>query len=242
MTLILYDHFEVEKSDVEDAKSYLVLDSRADLDHVFRPLLLQWSRLHTAGLQAFLRLWKSTGAQTDDFEKVEDLVRILIDHVVGRAPRTKDIRAVEEELAETDHHKLRELQMDLLELTYESVWGHHLRYVWLEVSPGRVLFGWDLIVWTDRQVREELKHEAFQFIREQRIRCLLRGQWFPRSVEFRSDHGPVTKQDLNRPSPSLWRYVRLSHSRRHLHYGDFDLRGDDELGLEMLPEKSMSMS
>ena len=127
VTLILYDHFEVERSDVEDAKSYLALDSRSNLDHAFRPLLLQWSRLHTAGLHAFFRLWKSTGAQTDDFAKVEDLVRILIEHVVGQAPRTKDIRDVEVDLAAFDHHRLRELQMELLEMAYESAWGHHLK-------------------------------------------------------------------------------------------------------------------
>ncbi len=127
MTLILYDHFEVDKSDVEDAKSYLVLESRSSLEHAFRPLLLQWSRLHTASLQAFFRLWNSTGAQIDDFEKVEDLVRILVDHVLGRAPRTKDVREVEDELGEVDHGKLRELQMGLLEQAYEHAWGHHLR-------------------------------------------------------------------------------------------------------------------
>ncbi|KAI9885531.1 MAG: hypothetical protein M1823_002670 [Watsoniomyces obsoletus] len=215
VTLILYDHFEVDKSDVEDAKSYLVLESRSSLEHAFRPLLLQWSRLHTAGLQAFLRLWKSTGAQIDDFEKVEDLVRILIDHVLGQAGRTKDVREVEDELSEVDHSRLRALQMELLEQAYEHAWGHHLR-----------------------QVREELKHEAFQFVREQRIRCLLRGHWFPRSMEYKSDRGgPVTKQDLKRPSASSWRYMRLSHNRRYLHYADFDTKGEDEPGLEVLHEK-----
>ena len=129
MTLILYDYFEVDKPDIEDAKSYLALDTRAKFDRVFRPLLLQWSRLHTAGLQAAFRLWKSTGADVDDFEKVEDLVRILVDHVVGQASYTKDIRRVEEEMNEMDHLRLRELQMEQLEATYENAWGRHLRYV-----------------------------------------------------------------------------------------------------------------
>lgn len=117
----------MDTSDVEDAKSYLALDGRANFDHVFRPLLLQWSRLHTGGLQAFFRLWKSTGAKVDDFDKVADLVRILIEQVVGQAPRTRDISDVEEDLAEIDHLRLRELQMELLELTYDEAWGHHLR-------------------------------------------------------------------------------------------------------------------
>ena len=129
VTLILYDYFDVDKPDVEDAKSYLALDTRANFDRVFRPLLLQWSRLHTAALQAAFRLWKSTGAEVDDFEKVEDLVRILVDHVVGQASYSKDIRRVEEEMSEMDHLRLRELQMAQLEATYENAWGRHLRLV-----------------------------------------------------------------------------------------------------------------
>ena len=56
-------------------------------------------------------------------------MRILIEQVVGQAPRTRDVKDVEEELAEFDIRRLRDLQMELLELTYEDAWGHHLRYV-----------------------------------------------------------------------------------------------------------------
>ncbi|KAI9798969.1 MAG: hypothetical protein M1833_004322 [Piccolia ochrophora] len=214
VTLILYEHFEVDKSDLEDAKSYLALDSRSNFDRVFRPLLLQWSRLHAGGLQAFFRLWKATGAQSGDYDKIVDLVRILIEQVVGQAPRTKDVREVEEELAEFDYRRLRELQMELLELTYEDAWGHHLR-----------------------QVREELKHEALQFVKEQRIRCLLQGSWFPNAAERKPDPAPIRKQSVSQAAPTSWRYVRLSHNRRYLHYADFDAQGDYEPGLDLLPEK-----
>ncbi|KAI9819568.1 MAG: hypothetical protein M1827_007018 [Pycnora praestabilis] len=214
VTSVLYDHFDVDKSDAEDRKSYLALDSRTNLDKIFHPLLLQWSRLHTAGLQALFRLWRATGAELDDFTKVLELVRILVEQVVGQAPRTKNIQEVEEELAEFDYSRLRELQMELLELTYEDAWGHHLR-----------------------QVRDELNHEALQFVKEQRIRCLLLGAWFPYLLEYRAEGGPVTKQDLKRSVPSMWRYVRLSHNRRYLHYGDFDTQGDVEPGLDALMEK-----
>ncbi|KAI9846294.1 MAG: hypothetical protein M1838_001324 [Thelocarpon superellum] len=214
VTSILYDHFDVDKSDTEDAKSYLALDARTNFDKLFRPLLLQWSRLHTGGLQAFFRIWKATGAEVDDFDKVADLVRILIEQVVGQAARTKDVREVEDEFVSFEYPRLRELQMELLELTYEAAWGHHLR-----------------------QVREELKHEALQFVKEQRIRCLLQGAWFPNGLGYKAEHGPVTKQDLKRSVPSSWRYVRLSHNRRYLHYADFDVQGDYEPGLDALPEK-----
>ncbi|KAI9806665.1 MAG: hypothetical protein M1825_006122 [Sarcosagium campestre] len=215
VTLVLYEHFEVDKSDLEDAKSYLALDSRTNFDRIFRPLLLQWTRLHSGGLQALFRLWKVTGARIDDFDKIVDLVRILIEQVVGQAPRTKDVREVEIEVAEFEYRRLRELQMELLELTYEDAWGHHLRHV-----------------------RDELKHEALQFVKEQRIRCLLQGCWFPNAPESKSESSAGTRHTRNPSSRiSSWRYVRLSHNRRFLHWADFTKKGDYEPGLDLLPEK-----
>jgi engulfment and cell motility protein 1 len=218
-TAILFEHFEVDKSDLEDAKSYLALESRTNFDKVFKPLLLHWSRLHVAGLHAFFRLWKSTGAEQDDFIKILELVRILIESVVGGASRTKDVQDVEEELAAFEYQRLRELQMELLELTYEDVWGQHLRLV-----------------------REELQLEALQFVREQRIRCLLQGAWFPSGLSYKGPEpgGPVQKEDLQRSVPSSFRYVQLSHNRRFLHYADFESMLDHEPELDSLPDKSKS--
>ncbi|KAF2835565.1 hypothetical protein M501DRAFT_941763 [Patellaria atrata CBS 101060] len=214
VTSILFEHFEVDKSDLDDGHRYISTESRSNFDKLFRPLLLQWARLHTAGLNALLRLWKATGAEVEDFHKVEELVRILIEQVVGNAPRIKDIAEVEEELAEFGYQRLRELQMELLELTYEDAWGHHLR-----------------------QVRDELNHEALQFVKEQRIRCLLSGAWFPHTLNYGTDSGPVTKQSLSRAITSSWRYVRLSHNRRYLHYSDFESKTPQDPGLDSLREK-----
>ncbi|XHG08070.1 hypothetical protein AWENTII_011195 [Aspergillus wentii] len=205
VTSMLYEHFEVDKSEMEDAKSYLILESRSNLDKLFKPLLLHWTRLHVAGLHAFFRLWKSTGAEAEDFEKIAELVRILVESVVGGAPRTKDIQDVEEELADFGYHRLRELQMELLELTYEDAWGQHLR-----------------------QVRNELHHEALQFVKEQRIRCLLQGSWFPNENTSKSDVGPTAK--------CTYRYAQLSHNRRYLHFGDFNIDNRSP-ELDALPDK-----
>lgn len=211
ITTILYEHFEVDKSDIEDSKNYLVLDGLKNYDKLFRPMLLQWSRLHTASLQAFFRLWKATGAEQDDFDKVAELVRILIEQVVGQAPRTKDVQEVEEELADFEYSRLRELQMELLELTFEDEWGQHLH-----------------------QVRDELKHEALQFVKEQRIRCLLQGAWFPKSFLNKND---AFRNGTQRSSATSWRYVRLSHNRRYLHYADFSSQSVKGPGLDELSEK-----
>ncbi|KIL84274.1 engulfment and cell motility protein 2 [Fusarium avenaceum] len=209
VTMILYDHFDVDKTDLDDVRGYQLLESK-DHDRLFRPLLLQWSRLHTAGLHAFFRVWKATGAETDDFEKVAELIRILVDHVVGGARRTKDLAEVEEEMQEYDVPRLRDQQMGLLEMSFENTWGQHLQ-----------------------QVREELKQEALQFVKEQRIRCLLEGSWFSKPTPKR-DNGAV-KHRLFTPTP--WRFAKLSHNRRYLHYADFEERTVTAPGLDSLPEK-----
>lgn len=209
LTMILYEHFEVDKSEMEDAKSYLILESRSNLDKLFQPLLLHWTRLHVAGLHAFFRLWKATGASLEDFDKITELVRILIESIVGGASRTKDVQDVEEELAEFEYQRLRELQMELLELTYEDAWGQHLR-----------------------QVRHELHHEALQFVKEQRIRCLLQGAWFPNESASKPETAPTSQ------SPTSYKYVQLSHNRRFLHFGNFGSMPDKRPELDTLPDKS----
>ena len=134
VTLVLYEHFEIDKGEADDSVRLAVLENRANFEKAFKPLLLHWSRLHTAGLNAFLRLWKATGAETEDFEKVAELVRILVEQVVGQSPRTKDIAEAEVDIADFEYQRLRELQMELLDLAYEDVWGHHLRSVILKSS------------------------------------------------------------------------------------------------------------
>ncbi|KAJ5466844.1 Engulfment/cell motilityELMO [Penicillium sp. IBT 31633x] len=208
VTSILYEHFEVDKSDMDDNKTYLISESRAGFDKLFQPLLLHWTRLHVAGLQAFFRLWKATAAEEEDLDKIIELVRILIESVVGGAARIKDVQDVEEELADFEYNRLRGLQMELLELTYEDAWGQHLR-----------------------QVREELQHEALQFVKEQRIRSLLRGSWFALDSHSKSESGAVQK------STATYQYAQLSHNRRYLHFGKFDLMGDRSPELDTLPEK-----
>lgn len=213
VTALLYDLFEVEKAEVDDAKGYAALETKSNFEKAFKPLLLQWSTLHNAGVNAFFRLWNQTGARHEDFGKMVELVRILLDAVIGGASRTKSLREVEDDIKSYDSHRLRQLQMELLEMTYDDTWGHHLR-----------------------QVKDELNHEALHFVKEQRIRCLLQGAWFP-NLGYKADAGPITKQDLKRSVPCSYRYVKLSHNRRYLHYADFDYQGADDMPLDNLNEK-----
>jgi len=202
VTAILFEHFEVDRLEEHDARAYSVLESRTNYEQMFRPLLLHWSRLHVAGLHALLRLWKETGAEVDDFHKIMELVRILVESVVGGAERTRSIESIEQELATYECKRLRELQMELLDLAYEDLWGQHLR-----------------------GTRDELQSEALQFVKEQRIRCLLQGAWFPHTHTTTHDPeigGPVQAQDLEEQIIHGYRYVQLSEDRKHLYWGDFE--------------------
>ncbi|KAK3703973.1 hypothetical protein LTR37_014075 [Vermiconidia calcicola] len=206
VTLILYEHFEIDESANEEGSGHRnslqerIREARANgnLDRLYRPLLLQWGRLHTAAINAFVRIWKASGAVIDDFYKIEEVVRIIVERVVGTTIRKTEVGKVEDELRSVSLEEARKWQMEGLDEVYEDAWGPHLV-----------------------QIREQLHHESLQFMKEQRIRCLLQGSWFPAGVGV--DAG--------------WRFVRLSHNRRHLHYRSYPAKGDDEPGLSDLPEK-----
>ncbi|KAI0555439.1 ELMO/CED-12 family-domain-containing protein [Xylaria curta] len=213
VTLTLYEHFDCGNADNEDAKGLFQMVDAEQQDRMFHPLLLQWSRLHTAGLQAFFRLWKNTGAEQHDFEKVVELIRILIDQVVGQAGRLKDVVEIEEELLDYELARLREMQMNLLSLSFEDQWG-------------------DLFY----SVRQSLKQEALTFVKEQRVRCLLQGSWFSKPAPRKESRGE-NMQKSRATHGTLWRYAKLSHNRRYLHWADFGLRTGQEPALDALTEK-----
>lgn len=76
-------------------------------------------------------------------------------------------------------------------------------------------------------------------MKEQRIRCLLSGAWFPQSITYppSTPGGPITQKSLSRTVPQSWRYVKLSHNRRYLHYSDFETKQDTDPDLGDLEEK-----
>jgi engulfment/cell motility protein 1 len=213
ITLILYEHFEVDETAEMEAPVTMGhargisagnhFDQPRNLDKVYRPLLLQWGRLHTAALNAFLRLWKLSGAEVDDFYKIEELIRIVVERVVGMAPRRTDIAKVEEDMRTVTLDTARRWQMDGLNEVYEDAWGPHLV-----------------------QVRKQLYHESLQFMKEQRIRCMLQGSWFP----------TVAGASVERDPSVAWRFVRLSHNRRWLHHQVFASRSLKDPKLEDLRE------
>lgn len=212
ITLILCEHFEIDDSaefemSTQDNAEQRPLSPNATVDQLYRPLLLQWGRLHTAALHAFFRLWKASGAQESDFYKVEDIIRVTVERIVGAASRKTEIAKIEEELQNVALEKAREWQLEGLEEVYEDAWGPHLV-----------------------QIREQLQHESLQFMREQRIRCMLQGSWFPTAAALQGNN-PF------RGAIASWRFVKLSLNRRYLQYQNYQSQSATDPPLSELTER-----
>ncbi|KAI8800027.1 hypothetical protein BJ742DRAFT_843199 [Cladochytrium replicatum] len=70
-----------------------------------------------------------------------------------------------------------------------------------------------------RKLRDNVHRQSFQYVKHQRIQCLLRGAWFPAwttNVASSSNGGSVKARIRNR-----WRFCRLNPSLQCLHYADF---------------------
>ncbi|RKO86175.1 ELMO/CED-12 family-domain-containing protein, partial [Blyttiomyces helicus] len=75
-----------------------------------------------------------------------------------------------------------------------------------------------------RSLRERLYKESHDFIKQQRIQCLMAGAWFPVIREKGRVRGVV-------------RFYRLGLNMKALHWGDFPEAMDDKPGLEELGER-----
>ena len=108
-----------------------------------------------------------------------------------------------------DWKRLRREQMDAREHQQQEAWGEPLKLL-----------------------AERLQREAEEFIREQRISCLLQGDWFDNSAgPLAVRDGVVRQASLERDGAIVplsgggrWRYVRLKGDRKTLCWGDFETK------------------
>src|SRR5438552_8893819 len=171
---------------------------------MFSTTVSPMARIHSAGVKSFLRLWRDTGAETtDDFPKLVELTRVLIAKVVKYGTRDLEIYDVEKDMEAQagDWKRLRREQMDAREHQQQEAWGEPLKLL-----------------------AERLQREAEEFIREQRISCLLQGDWFDNSAgPLAVRDGVVRQASLERDGAIVplsgggrWRYVRLKGDRKTL--------------------------
>jgi engulfment and cell motility protein 1 len=230
ITSLLYDQFALSIA-ADNPTSILPDETSLQLnpDECFQPLYLQWLRIHSAGVKSFLRLWRDTGAEgPDDFPKIMELTRVLLRKVVKNGTRDLEIYDVEKELEITcaDWKTLRREQMDAREEEIQEKWGEPLKLL-----------------------TERLEREAGEFIREQRVSCLLVGEWFDNSAgpaavrdgvgrkESVDREGATTPTLNEKKTGGRWRYVRLKGDRKTLCWADFEVRRDGrKIRFDELPE------
>lgn len=180
----------------------------------FQPLFLDFVRVHALATQFFIRMWTESGAATgsnasrDDFTRIVALVRSQI-KVALRSENVRPWSEVERDFLDCEYRAVRDRQMKELELEDDL----------LSKVPVRNL-------------KKKLYKESFEFVRQQRIQCLLQGAWFMNAVPF-----GVSSKELSRRPARPWRFMRMDNGLRYLHYVDSAVKFPVRAGLEDLPER-----
>ncbi|CAG8475045.1 7244_t:CDS:10 [Paraglomus brasilianum] len=173
----------------------------------FQPLLLSFSKIHYITVKAFFRMWHEMEATVDDFPKVSALVRSQLKFAL-RDEASKQLYEFEKDMLEVEYKVIRDRQLKELEL------GDDL----LSKTPVR------------------LYAESYEIVKQQRIKCLLRGAWFPISSPATNTQ-PQQTMGRRIYSNKKWRFYRLSPNRKFLHYGDFMEKVELRDGVEDLMER-----
>ncbi|KAF9071535.1 ELMO/CED-12 family-domain-containing protein [Rhodocollybia butyracea] len=174
----------------------------------FQPFFLDFYRVHALATNFFLRMWSESGAASDDFSRVVALVRSQV-KVALRSENVRPWHEVELDLLECEYRAVRDRQMKELELEDDL----------LNKVPVRNL-------------RAKIYKESYEFVRQQRIQCLLQGAWFVIGIPSTS---PLPR-DSRRPIKP-WRFMRLDTGLKYLHYVDSATKFPVRSGLEDLPER-----
>ncbi|RDB23704.1 Engulfment and cell motility protein 1 [Hypsizygus marmoreus] len=173
----------------------------------FQPFFLDFYKVHSLATHFFLRMWTESGAATGDFTRVVALVRSQV-KVALRSENVRPWHEVEHDFIETEYRSVRDRQMKELELEDDL----------LSKIPVRNL-------------RAKLYKESYEFVRQQRLQCLLQGAWFVNALPQSSP-----RETVRRPSRP-WRFMRLDNSMKYLHYVDSAVKFPVRNGLEDLPER-----
>lgn len=172
----------------------------------FQPFFLSFYKVHALAMNFFLRMWNESGSATGDFARVSALVRSQV-KVALRRENVRPWHEVEHDFVDSEYRAVRDRQMKELEEEDDL----------LSKVPVRNL-------------RAKLYNQSVEFVRQQRIHCLLQGAWFVTAVP---SSAPMPQKRPSRP----WRFLRLDNNMKHLHYVDSALKFQVRSGFEDLPEK-----
>ncbi|KAE8212868.1 hypothetical protein CF327_g3519 [Tilletia walkeri] len=191
----------------------------------FMPFLLSFQRVHNLALHFFLRMWNDSGAAASDFNRVSALVRSQIKESL-RKEGSKSWLDLERDFLESDYRHVRDRQMREIEVDDDFS------------SKGPI-----------RNLRGILYRESYEFVRQQRIHCLLEGAWF-RNFPSQRGNGTGTINSTSSMNPGRrtamgntvssnrsWRFYRLSPNRKYLHFCEASERIPIRGGLDDLRDR-----
>lgn len=187
----------------------------------FQPCLLSFTRLHHLALRFFLRIWSESGASTSDFGRVSALVRSQVKESL-KDEESKTWFDIEADFLQSDYRVVRDRQMRELETEDDYT------------SKASI-----------RNLRSRMYRESYEFVRQQRIQCLLEGAWFKNPVR---NHATATgnqgRQGKGHPLfgaqsglAKPWRFYRLSPNKKYLYYCESFDKVPIRSGLEDLPDR-----
>ncbi|KAF8311367.1 hypothetical protein DL93DRAFT_2149672 [Clavulina sp. PMI_390] len=217
-------HRPVERRCPIAAASNEVVDLLADHWSVFSPgyststtylpFFLSFNRVHNYATRFFLRMWNESNASKADFPRVASLVESQIKIALANET-TRPWHEVEASFNDIRYREVRERQLRELELQDE-----------LLTRPAV------------RNLRAKLHQESYEFVRRQRIMCLMQGAWFANGIPLSINDTASHRDSMQlRRAGRPWRFYRLDRSHKWLHYVESNVKLHIRPGLEDLPEK-----
>ncbi|KAF4610887.1 hypothetical protein D9613_007022 [Agrocybe pediades] len=189
------------------SEHWAIFGSEYSTSTTFQPFFLDFQKVHSLATRFFIRMWSESGAANGDFTRVAALVHSQV-KVALRRENVRPWHEVEHDFLECEYRAVRDRQMKELELEDDL----------LSKVPVRNL-------------RAKLYKESFEFVRQQRIQCLLQGAWFVNAIPASSP-----RETARRPSRP-WRFMRLDSGQKYLHYVDSAVKFPVRAGLEDLPDR-----
>lgn len=203
----------------------------------YLPFLLSFEKVHHLVLRFFLRMWNESGAAASDFPRVSALVRSQVDEVLGKQEETsRTWQELEDAFLHSEYRTVRDRQIKELEVDQDSN------------SKASI-----------RNLRGRIYRESYEFVRQQRIQCLLEGAWF-RNVATPpggassggAKHRRESTSTIDTAVPAArsaatgnattgsskpWRFYRLAPNKKLLYYCDSSERFPIRGGLDDLTER-----
>ncbi|KAK4051977.1 hypothetical protein OIO90_004507 [Microbotryomycetes sp. JL221] len=171
-----------------------------------KPLLLRFYDCHAVLLRFFVRMWIEANATHEDYQHIASIVK---DQAGVSLTSDKAWSTITQEFSLARYRAIRDRQLDELARNDE-----------LMNKP------------SVKALRGRLYLESYEFVRNQRIQCILDGAWFPVTAQ-------VTKllSGKRQTTTKAWRFYRLAPNRQYLHYCEVPDRVDIRPGLADLPDK-----